>query len=132
MELLRRDDGYDDQIFWDWGIATADAVREARPLCDEAGATLIASGGIAGPRDIALSIALGAHIAGSARPLLKTLVEQGQQALVDLLERWRYQIRAMMFLAGAGRVEELRKGRLRSVDCGLEIEDRRSRIEDRG
>jgi isopentenyl-diphosphate delta-isomerase len=113
VELLRRSDGADDDPFWDWGIPTADAVLEARDLCERAGGTLIASGGIASPRDVALAIALGAHMAGSARPLLKTLIEQGQQALVELLERWRRHLRSMMFLTGSRTVGDLRNARVR-------------------
>jgi isopentenyl-diphosphate delta-isomerase len=114
VELLRRADGELDDPFWDWGIPTADAVREARPLCEEVGATLIASGGITGPRDTAIAIALGAHLVGSARILLKTLIDDGQPALADLLERWRRHLRAMMFLTGSRTVADLRGARLRN------------------
>jgi isopentenyl-diphosphate delta-isomerase len=115
VELLRRADGLEDDPFWDWGIPTADAVKEARQLCDAADATLIASGGIAGPRDIAISIALGAHMSGSARLLLKRLIEEGQQGLADLLELWRRHIRAMMFLTGSRTIADLRHAPLREL-----------------
>jgi isopentenyl-diphosphate delta-isomerase len=112
VELLRRGPNADDEMFWDWGIPTADALIGAAPLCNGAGGTLIASGGIGGPRDIAISIALGAHLAGSARILLRTLLDEGQTALADLLTGWRRQLRGMMFLCGARVVEDLRHAKL--------------------
>jgi isopentenyl-diphosphate Delta-isomerase len=112
VEMLRRSDGLDDDAFWDWGIPTADALIDARPLCDDAGATLIASGGIATPRDAAVAIGLGAHMVGAARPFLKTLVEHGPDALRGTLERWSRYLRGAMFLTGSRNVEELRHTRV--------------------
>lgn len=109
VELLRRDDGINDETFWDWGIPTSDAIRAARPLCEAAGGTLIASGGIASAHDMALAIALGAHLVGSARPLLKRLLDDGPEALAAMLRIWQRQLRAMMFLTGSRTVEDLRK-----------------------
>lgn len=113
VELLRRSDGAADETFWDWGIPTADALIAARPLCQSAGATLIGSGGIASPRDMAIAIALGAHITGSARVLLKQLLDGGSESLAALLTVWKRQLRGMMFLTGSRTVEDLRNARLR-------------------
>ena len=113
VEMLRRDDDDDNAAFWDWGIPTSEAIIDARPLCDEAGATLIGSGGIASARDATIAIALGAHMVGAARPLLKTLVDDGQQALADLLERWSRSMRTAMFLTGSATVSDLRNARVR-------------------
>jgi isopentenyl-diphosphate delta-isomerase len=115
VELLRREDGDDDSAFWDWGIPTADAIIEARSLCEERGATLIASGGIGSARDIAISIALGADMAGSARPLLKVLTEQGPEGLHSLLTLWQRQLRGMMFLTGSADIGQLKQAKLRRV-----------------
>lgn len=108
VELMRRSDGEDYSAFWDWGIPTADALNAARPLCDAAQATLIASGGIATPRDVAISIALGAGFCGSARPMLKILRGSGQQALEAMLLGWRHHLRCMMFLSGSRTIADLR------------------------
>jgi isopentenyl-diphosphate delta-isomerase len=115
VELLRRSDAGSDEEFWDWGIPTAEAIAGARPLCEAAGATLIASGGIGGPRDTVIAIALGAHIVGSARPLLKTLLDAGQSALLDKLQTWGRQLRGMMFLTGSRTIADLRNARLRRI-----------------
>jgi isopentenyl-diphosphate delta-isomerase len=116
VELLRRADAAADDEFWDWGVPTAEAVIAARPLCEAAGGTLIASGGIARARDIAIAIALGAHMAGCARPLLKTLVDSGQEALREKIEAWRRGLRGMMFLTGSRSVADLRGARLRATN----------------
>jgi isopentenyl-diphosphate Delta-isomerase len=121
VEILRSSDS-DDEAFWDWGIPTADALRAARPLCDAAGATLIASGGISSARDIAVSIALGAHMVGSARPLLKRLIDGGPERLLATLRTWHRHLRGAMFLTGSRSVAELR---------GAGVEDGGWRMEDR-
>ena len=112
VELMRRSDANHYADFWDWGMPTADAVRAARPLCDAAQATLIASGGIASPRDVATSIALGAHLCAAARPMLKMLREQGEQALEAMLLRWQHGLRCMMFLSGSKTIADLRNAPL--------------------
>lgn len=113
VELLRGNDDDEDLTFWDWGIPTADAISDSRLICEEGNATLIASGGISGPRDIAVAIALGAHMTGSARTLLKVLLEEGQPALIALLRKWQRHLRGMMFLTGSRTIDELRNAPLR-------------------
>lgn len=124
VELLRRSDGASDDQFWDWGIPTADAVIEARPLCEERGATLIASGGITGPRESAIAIALGANMVGAARPLLKSLLDDGQNALEEKITLWRRHLRGMMFLTGSRTVADLREARLRQVSLSIHVAER--------
>jgi isopentenyl-diphosphate delta-isomerase len=106
VEILRSDDP--DEAFWDWGIPTSDAIIAARPLCESAGATLVASGGISSARDVTIAIALGAHMVGSARPLLTRLIDGGQDALRTTLAAWRRHLRGAMFLVGATDIDALR------------------------
>lgn len=113
VELLRSPDGEIDDPFWDWGIPTADAIIEARPLCDEHQVTMIGSGGIATSGDMAIALALGAHVVASARPILKTLVNRGQNALVDLLRLWERHLRYTMFLTGSPNIATFRNAPLR-------------------
>ncbi len=94
--------------FWDWGIPTADAIRQVASLRNAGSAfTLISSGGITSGRDIAVSIALGADLAASARPVLQALTRGGTAAVRDLLADWEEELRAIMFLAGARTIREL-------------------------
>lgn len=107
VELIRRDDKSDDGTFWDWGIPTAEAVVAARRLLVDPATTLIASGGIASARDIAVAVALGADFTGAARPLLKMLLDNGQRALHEEISRWRDALRGIMFLTGSATVGQL-------------------------
>lgn len=116
VELLRSPSGEIDDPFWDWGIPTAEAIMEARSVCEEHGATLIGSGGIATSRDMQTAIALGAHMVASARPMLKTLMENGKEALTDFLQTWERHLRYAMFLTGAADIPALRNARLRRTE----------------
>lgn len=113
VELLRSPSGSTDDPFWDWGIPTAEAIVQARSLCEEHGVTMIGSGGIGSPADAVVAVALGAHLAASARPMLKALMENGKSGLIDLLRLWERHIRYTMFLTGAADAEALRRVPLR-------------------
>lgn len=121
VELLRSPSGEIDDPFWDWGIPTAQAIADARTLCEEHGVTMIGSGGIATSGDMAVALALGAHLVASARPMLKTLAERGRNALVDLLRLWERHLRYAMFLTGSPDVAALRNAPLRRKETGEDI-----------
>lgn len=109
VELLRESGTYSADTFWDWGIPTATAVREAAALrTPELPFTLIASGGITSAMDVARSIALGADLAASARPMLKELKRGGRPALERMLDGWIRDLRGIMFLTGARSIADLR------------------------
>jgi isopentenyl-diphosphate delta-isomerase len=102
------------EIFWDWGISTLDcllALEELRSRRPETRQflTVVASGGIASGTDVAKSLALGANFAAAARPFLQTLMEEGQNALATMIEGWRYQLRAALFLTGVPNVLRARE-----------------------
>ena len=115
VEALRSRDREFASGFWDWGIPTAAAVREAAALkSTHPRFTLIASGGIASGLDIARSIALGADLAASARPVLQALASGGTRGARALIDRWARGVRAAMFLTGSRTIADLRQARLRS------------------
>jgi len=92
--------------FADWGIPTAEAlvaVRQALPNIP-----LIASGGIRTGLDVAKAVALGADLAGIARPLLVAAYssrEALRAALLQILE----ELRLAMFCTGSATLAELRR-----------------------
>ncbi len=95
----------------EWGVPTAAAViiaKKTRPRFE----TIIATGGIKSGLDAAKAIALGAHAAGIARPVLQALVAGGREAAVQLLEGIEAELRAVMLLVGAGNVRALRKAQV--------------------
>jgi isopentenyl-diphosphate delta-isomerase len=92
----------------DWGVPTAAAVmiaKRARPRFE----TIIATGGIQNGVEAAKAIALGAHAAGIARPVLQALVAGGRDGALRFLAQVEAEIRAVMLLVGAGSVRALRK-----------------------
>lgn len=69
------------QVFADWGLPTAECLNSIRAVAPTI--PLIASGGLRNGLDVAKAIALGADLAGLARPFLEAAVES--EAAVDEL-----------------------------------------------
>lgn len=93
------------QAFLDWGIPTVVS------LCEVAGkGPVIATGGVRSGIDIAKALALGADLGGMALPLLKPALD-GEEALTTAVSTVLQELRAAMFLTGAGSVADLRKTR---------------------
>jgi isopentenyl-diphosphate Delta-isomerase len=84
--------------FDDWGLPTAEALVQARKACPKL--PLIASGGIATGVEMAKCLALGANLAGMARPLLHAALES-DEALEQQLDVILRQLRIAMFCCGA-------------------------------
>ncbi|MEX2541167.1 MAG: type 2 isopentenyl-diphosphate Delta-isomerase [Trueperaceae bacterium] len=82
----------------EWGIPTAEALVAVRQAVPEM--TLIASGGIRTGTDVAKSLALGAQACAVARPLLRPALESAD-AVVESLERIRFELRVAMHCSGA-------------------------------
>ena len=102
-----------------WGIPTAQAVAEARWAAPDA--CIIASGGIRTGLDAARAIALGADIAGTALPAIRAYAEGGADAVKKLLETMIHELRAALFLTGAGSLGELRT---RPIQLGAALAER--------
>jgi len=111
VEILRQDGQTSLMEFWDTGIRTTDCLLECRGVVP----TLIASGGVRSGTDAAKAIALGANIAGAARPFLKAYidgsvngsVDGGVAAVEQILLKWDLDIRRWMFLTGSATLEAL-------------------------
>ena len=72
------------QVFADWGLPTAECITAIRSV--NSTIPLIASGGLKNGLDLAKSIALGADLAGLARPFLVAAIES--EAAVDELVKF--------------------------------------------
>jgi isopentenyl-diphosphate delta-isomerase len=94
------------EALWDWGIPTGAAVALLAPLGFE---TLVATGGVATGLDVARAIALGATVAGLARPVLRALSAGGRDAAVALLEGVENELRAAMLLTASRDLAMLRR-----------------------
>jgi isopentenyl-diphosphate delta-isomerase len=92
------------ELLWDWGIPTAASVV----LVAREGLVPIATGGIQTGLDVARAIALGAHAAGIARPLLAAFERGGADEVGRALDRIERELRAVMLLSGARDLDALR------------------------
>jgi isopentenyl-diphosphate delta-isomerase len=91
--------------FVSWGIPTAQCVREARAIAPNG--FIIASGGVRHGIDAAKAIALGADLAGIARPFLRA-ADAGEEELRDFARECTETLRIAMFSLGVRTIEELR------------------------
>ncbi|MEM9775726.1 MAG: type 2 isopentenyl-diphosphate Delta-isomerase [Chloroflexota bacterium] len=108
VEMYRAENWRDRRIagtFRNWGIPTANSIQ----YCRQASADLpvFASGGIKDGIDIAKCIALGANLAGLAGQFLKSAVEGGSDATIELADTITEELKIAMFCAGAGDLEAL-------------------------
>jgi isopentenyl-diphosphate delta-isomerase len=88
----------------DWGVPTAVSIVAAA----ESALPIIATGGVRNGLDAAKAIALGASLVGVARPLL-TAALQGTKAVDAWITQFLDELRAVVFLSGCSRVQELRR-----------------------
>jgi isopentenyl-diphosphate delta-isomerase len=91
--------------FTSWGIPTAESIERARHGAPEL--TLIASGGLRNGLDVAKTIALGAHAAGIAAPLLEAASISAEAVILGLQEVIEV-LRISMFCIGAATLKELK------------------------
>lgn len=98
--------------FRDWGVPTAEAVRQVRASCP--GTTLIASGGLRDGIDCAKALRIGADLAGIAAGLLAPALE-GEDALAERLSIVMAQLRIACFCTGSRTLSDLRNAPLVAV-----------------
>ena len=91
--------------FWDWGVPTAASVA----YCRRAGHEVIATGGVRTGLDVARAIALGAKIAGIARPVLQAFKEGGEAGAEAFLERVERELKTVMLLTGSRTLANLER-----------------------
>ncbi|MFN3201519.1 MAG: type 2 isopentenyl-diphosphate Delta-isomerase [Bradymonadia bacterium] len=97
--------------FADWGIPTAAAVAlaaDARAQVSASKTQIIASGGIANGLTATKALALGADIAGMARPALQAYMDHGVEGATTFLKTVISGVRMGMALTGSRRPEEVR------------------------
>ncbi|MBI3202469.1 MAG: type 2 isopentenyl-diphosphate Delta-isomerase [Myxococcales bacterium] len=94
------------ETFWEWGIPTAASVALASGHGFD---TVFATGGVSTGLDVAKAIALGAHAAGLARPVLQALEGGGAAAVEELFDRVEAELRTAMLLVGARDLAALRR-----------------------
>jgi len=90
-------------VFWDWGIPTVVSLAETTQTVK---IPVIASGGVRSGTDIAKLLALNACLASVCQPALQAAVK-GAKATEQLLSFLIEEVRNVMFLVGAAKVQNL-------------------------
>jgi isopentenyl-diphosphate delta-isomerase len=80
-----------------WGQSTPACLLDAHGV----GIPVMASGGVRNPLDVLRGLALGASAAGVSGLFLKTVLDGGPTALIDLISLWLDQLAALMTALGA-------------------------------
>ncbi|SFA98323.1 isopentenyl-diphosphate delta-isomerase [Bacillus sp. UNCCL13] len=93
--------------FEDWGIPTSISILEATNT--ECEIDVIASGGIQTSLDVAKSLALGAKMVGMAGFLLKILIENNLETLIESIEDLHEDLSFIMTALGTLNVEMLKR-----------------------
>ncbi|MBD3362614.1 type 2 isopentenyl-diphosphate Delta-isomerase [Candidatus Dojkabacteria bacterium] len=101
-------------IFRSQGIPTPEAILDLKKI---KGLNIIAGGGVRSGLHIAISIALGANMATSARPFLKAAT-QSPEAVMKIIQGYKDELRTAMFLSGAKNLKQLSKHKVtKRKDC---------------
>ena len=95
------------------GYTTAESLEFAAPYRDKL--DIIASGGIRNPLDVVKCLALGAKAVGVSKTFLEILVNDGKEALIDEIEKWKKELKFLMILMNAKNIDEL-YGKIRKID----------------
>ena len=95
------------------GYTTAESLEFAAPYRDKI--DVIASGGIRNPLDVVKCLALGAKAVGVSKTFLEILVNDGKEALIDEIEKWKKELKFLMILMNAKNIDEL-YGKIRKID----------------
>ena len=122
IENARRGRKSDYEFLDSWGLTTVESLldiaqcdeilcepRDCADSCYSARMQVFASGGVRTPLDVVRSLRLGASAAGVAGEFLHTLINEGEDALVEQIESWKAQIRVIMALLGCKNIEDLRE-----------------------
>lgn len=95
------------------GYTTAESLEFAAPYRDKI--DILASGGIRNPLDVVKCLALGAKAVGVSKTFLEILVNDGKEALIDEIEKWKKELKFLMILMNAKNIDEL-YGKIRKID----------------
>jgi isopentenyl-diphosphate delta-isomerase len=100
------------ESFSSWGVSTSESIQNVRDVDPDM--PVIATGGIRSGLDIAKAIALGADMAGIARPLLQH-AEESVEKVKKYLEGIIHGLRISMFCLGCRDIASLKREPLKKI-----------------
>ena len=87
------------------GYTTSESLEIAKKYREQI--TVIASGGVSNPLHVVKCLALGAHAVGVSKAFLEILVKDGKEALIEEIKKWQKEIKFLMILMDAKKIEDL-------------------------
>ncbi|OJG45648.1 isopentenyl-diphosphate delta-isomerase, type 2 [Enterococcus hermanniensis] len=93
----------------DWGQSTVISLLEAQTI---APLTILASGGIRDAYDIFKALCLGAKAVGISATILDSLMSDGIDATIELIENWKLQLKRLYLMTDKATTDELIKNPL--------------------
>jgi isopentenyl-diphosphate delta-isomerase len=113
VENERQSNANPQQMFNDWGIPTAECLRQVSALKQDYDFEIIASGGIRSSHDIGKALCLGSQFTAAAQPVIKAVVDNGLEGLEMLYSRWQHQLKMILLLLGCEQLSDLHTGHLK-------------------
>ncbi len=105
IENFRRDER-EYNYLEDFGQSTVISLLEAQEFMQSM--EIIATGGIRNPLDIVKSLSLGASSVGVAGSILDMVVNYDLERSIEILEKWKYEIKVILTLLGKEGLEDLK------------------------
>lgn len=91
----------------DWGQSAIVSLLEAQH--DLGSVTFFASGGVRHPLDVLKALSLGAGAVGVSGTFLRTVLDDGAEALIEKIESWKQQLTQLMLMMGVRNLDQLRR-----------------------
>lgn len=89
----------------EWGQSTVESLLEAYEYRHSV--DLVASGGLRHPLDFVKAFVLGAKAVGISGLVLSSLINEGVDATIEMLNRWKEELKLIMSLVGARSIGDL-------------------------
>lgn len=102
--------------FDNWGIPTAVCVRDLQVLRKDYDFELIASGGIRDAFDLVKAVALGADFTAAAQPVIKSLMDGGEEGLAHWYNQIKKDCKIILTLLGCSSFGGLHSSLVRKKD----------------
>lgn len=94
----------------DWGLSTPESLLESRSYQNQL--TVLASGGVQTPLDIAKCLALGSSAVGIAGQFLHMVIHEDTPAIIDKINGWKQGLKAIMMMTNSKTVSALQDAAL--------------------